>query len=247
MTHETATIARFDENGPEGTGMTEWDPIDPAGLVTGEPVQRGHVYYEQENDGYLTGVWDCTAQTEKMAPYGVDEFMLILEGTLVMAMPDGTEVTIAPGDAFLIPKGFQCQWKQPGYLRKFFVILDGSVPEDAENPSLQRITVPELEHGAPRAEGAIMSDQVHFLNAAGTLKVGISEWSETRIPSMPVFSNQLVHVLAGRLTLTGSGGEQVLEQGDTAHIRAGGRMGWQTADSTRLLYCNHFSPEPGDA
>lgn len=238
---QNAIITRFNDHGPEGVGMTEWDPIDPANLVSGEPVQHGHVYHEEEGSGYLSGVWDCTAQTEKMGPYGVDEFMLILEGTLVMAMPNGDEITIAPGDAFVIPKGFECQWKQADYLRKFFVILDGPVPEEAENPSLRRITVPELDRGEALAKGAVMSDQVHFLNAAGTMKVGISEWSETRISSISVSTNQLVHVLAGRLTLTGSGGEQVLEQGETAHILAGGTMGWHTAESTRLLYCSHVS------
>ncbi|MFX0546445.1 cupin domain-containing protein [Roseovarius sp. S1116L3] len=239
---QSAIITRFNEHGPEGTGMTEWDPIDPASLVSGEPVQHGHVYYEEEDSGYLSGVWDCTAQTEKMGPYGVDEFMLILEGTLVMAMPDGTEVTIAPGDAFVIPKGFECQWKQPGYLRKFFVILDGPVPEEAQNRSLKRITVPELEHGEALSEGVLVSEQVHFLNAAGTLKVGISNWSETRIPSMPSLCNQLVHVLSGCLTLSGEGGEQhVLEKGQTAHIRAGGTMAWHSSSSTRLLFCKHVS------
>ena len=38
-------------------------------------------------------------------PYSVDEYMLLLAGDVAMVMPNGTEVKISTGDAFVIPKG----------------------------------------------------------------------------------------------------------------------------------------------
>jgi uncharacterized cupin superfamily protein len=58
--------------------------IDPADLVSGTPVQRG--YLCDEIGGYIAGVWDCTAQTAHMSAYEVDEFMYLLDGSLVMVM-----------------------------------------------------------------------------------------------------------------------------------------------------------------
>ena len=79
MSHDRAVI-RVEPNGPKITGLTPWDSMDPENLVEGTPVQRGHIYHENPDAGIMVGVWDCTAFTEHMAPYPVDEFMYLLEG-----------------------------------------------------------------------------------------------------------------------------------------------------------------------
>ncbi|WP_397541916.1 DUF6614 family protein [Roseovarius salis] len=233
---DTPAIIRFEPHGPADTGLVEWDRIDPADLVSGEPVQRGHIYHEQPDAGYLAGVWDCTAQTEHMAPYPVDELMILLEGSLVMGLPDGKDVELTEGDAFIIPKGFECQWKQDGYLRKVFMILDGPVPATGNNPSLHRITVPDL---APRETGEeVATQRLDFVNATGSMQVGVAHWAATTLPAAPVTENRLIHVLEGRLTLSADGAEQVFGAGETAYLPAGHTVGWQTQAGTRLLVAN---------
>ena len=56
--------------------------------------------------------------TIKFGPYEVHEFMFLLEGSITMALADGTKVTINAGEAFVIPKGLPCQWIQTDYVRK---------------------------------------------------------------------------------------------------------------------------------
>lgn len=234
---QTPRVIRFSPNGPEATGLEEWEAIDPAGLVEGEPVQRGHIYHQNEEAGYLTGVWDCTAFTAQMGPYGEDEFMLLLEGSLVMGLPDGTEVTINEGDAFVIPKGLECQWKQPGYVRKFFMILDGPVPAEAENVSIRRITVPDLGGElAGAGQAAPEVTRTDFVNAAGTMRVGVRQCGAARFPSLQVRENQLIHVLEGSLTITMDGATEDFVPGETAYIRQETEIGWQTEEGTRLLF-----------
>lgn len=232
---DTAQITRFAPHGPEPDGLTEWERMDPANLVSGEPVQRGHTYHENPDAGYMSGVWDCTAFTDHMMPYPVDEFMFLLEGSVTMGLPDGTEVTVGAGQAFVIPKGFECQWKQPGYVRKYFMILDGPVPGGAANPSLSRITVPDLTATPADLETA----RTDFINAAGNMQVHVRMLAAMALPALPVTANLLIQVLDGGLTLTSGDASHRFAPGETAYIRQGGTIGWQADAGTRLLQASH--------
>ena len=67
---------------------------------TGNPVQRGHIYHQDESLGYMAGVWDCTANTGKFEPYAVHEFMFVLEGSVIMVLEDGAEITVNAGEPY---------------------------------------------------------------------------------------------------------------------------------------------------
>ncbi|MDG2459397.1 MAG: cupin domain-containing protein [Luminiphilus sp.] len=60
-------------------------------------------------------------------PYGVDEFMLFLEGSVTLTSADGSAVTVNAGEAVTIPKEWTGVWETSGY-RKIWVIYsaDGS-------------------------------------------------------------------------------------------------------------------------
>ena len=66
---KTKTVIRFDVNGPNG--LEEWEQMNYDSLVSGKPVQRGHLYHEIPEQGYMVGVWDCTAFTDQMMPYNL--------------------------------------------------------------------------------------------------------------------------------------------------------------------------------
>lgn len=240
---ESMNVIRFSPDGPEGTGLVEWERMDPAALVAGEPVQRGHIYHEQPDAGYLAGVWDCTAFTEHMGPYPVDEFMFLIEGSLVMGLPDGTDVTIEQGQGFVIPKGLECQWKQEGYLRKYFMILDAPDPESGENPSLRRITVPDLTGGSSDdgAHEPVETCRVDFANASGNMRVRVRECASATAPVLRVPENQLIHVLSGTLEVTDGENTHRFTQGETAYLKQGATVGWKTAAGTRLLQSSYTS------
>ncbi len=60
-------------------------------------------------------------------PYGVDEFMYFLEGSVTLTSEDGTVQTITAGEAVTIPKEWKGVWDTDGYT-KIWVIYsaDGS-------------------------------------------------------------------------------------------------------------------------
>lgn len=231
---KTATILRFDPDGPHG--LEEWEQMDYASLASGEPVQHGHLYHEIAEQGYMVGVWDCTAFTDQMVPYTVDEYMLFLKGDLTMILPDGQEIDIKAGDAFVIPKGFKCQWKQPGFVHKIFMILDGPVPE-AENTSLRRITVPDLS--APAGGADIATARTDFLNAAGNMRVEVQSAGALSQPVINIDAHQIITVLEGTLSLYDGRESHDFAKGDTAYVLQGGTVGWRSAAGTRLIVASY--------
>ena len=235
----TATIDRILPQGPADTGLQTWEAMDPATLVSGAPVQRGHITHERPEDGYMTGVWDCTAFTEQMGPYPVDEVMLLLQGELFLDLPDGTTVALRARDVFVIPKGLRCQWRQPGYLHKVFMILDGPVPEAGRSAALNRVTVPDL---TMPAWSGLSHRRTDFVNAAGTVHVGVEAHTAMHLPQYPVAGDMAIHVLAGALTLGDGIREHAFAPGETGYVQGGGVVSWQTAGQTRLLIWEYRRP-----
>ncbi len=229
---------RINPHDPDGTGLEPWDVIDPADLVSGTPVQRG--YLCDEIGGYIAGVWDCTAQTAPMSAYDVDEFMYLFDGSVIMVMPDGAEVEVKAHEAFVIPKGLKCQWKQPGYVRKIFMILDGPDVVPAHNPALTRVTVPDLS-GRSCPDGAISLSRTDFTNAAGNLCVSVQEHGAVVTAATPACANQVIVVLHGDLTLTYQGTAQHFAPGEAVYLPQGCITGWQTVAGTRLLVSSYVT------
>lgn len=230
---EPAGVTWVPHSDRAGTGLTEWEPVDADSLVSGTPVQRGWFCAEDSDTGYMAGVWDCTEHVLKPGPYEVDEFMFLLEGTVVMVMPDGTEITINAGEAFMIPMGLECQWKMPTYVRKVFMIVSDPVPGEAANPALGRVTVPDL--ASPAAGGPVETSETWFRNAAGRMTVEVRTHAGGHEVAAAATAHELLHVREGGLTLTGEGGELRLGPGETAYVTAGTRLARAYEPATRLI------------
>jgi uncharacterized cupin superfamily protein len=69
-------------------------------------------------------------RSEITEPYGVDEFMYFLEGSVTLTSSDGTVQTIEAGEGVTIPREWTGVWETEGYT-KIWVIYseDGSALE----------------------------------------------------------------------------------------------------------------------
>jgi len=69
-------------------------------------------------------------RSEINEPYGVDEFMFFVEGSVTLTSADGSVQVINAGEAVTIPKEWTGVWETDGYT-KFWVIYseDGSALE----------------------------------------------------------------------------------------------------------------------
>lgn len=248
-------IIRFEPYGPAGTGLQEWEPIDPASLEAGEPVQRGHIYHQDEAAGYMAGVWDCTPMTGRFEPYEVNEFMLLLEGSMTMVAADGRETTINAGETFVLPKGLPCQWKQEEYVRKYFVIFgDPDATPTAEPDALSvilpqsggpagglarvKITDPSIYLG----EVPQQHEHVYFQDRSAQMTVGV--WTTTPFETAPNQSprSEFMHLVEGSVTLTDSeGSEHEFKAGDSVYVPKGAVCGWKSTGHVRKIYTT-FKP-----
>jgi uncharacterized cupin superfamily protein len=236
--------------GPADSGLEVWEEINPDELQSGTPVQRGHLYFNDEETGLMAGVWDCTPMTLKPGPYPVSEFMHVLEGSVTIVHEDGTEETMRAGDNFIIPKGTPCTWKQTEYIRKFFVIFDDASVAASNDPAQLRVIRPQpqgpdggltpAEAGDPAAfVGAVpdISEHTYFTDPSGQLIVGLWEASAMERPVGPINRCELMLPVEGEMTLLGDGEEFHFKTGDAVYVPVGAPYGWRSSGKVRKIYC----------
>ncbi len=131
-------------------------------------------------------MWESEPNLGRWMEWPVHEFMIIVEGEVVM-IEDDSETVVAPGESFFIPKGRRCVWNQSSYAKKFFMIFDdkSAVSADGASPILKL----DPHVGAHR----------YFEDASGQLTVEVRDLADGRRDQTPSSSHQLTHVLEGHL------------------------------------------------
>ena len=102
----------------------------PTTVVTGEGDTEILDFTSlKSSDGkFASGMYKAGPQTFDITePYGVDEFMFFLEGSVTLTSDDGSVTTVNAGEAVTIPREWTGRWETEGY-RKIWVIYseDGS-------------------------------------------------------------------------------------------------------------------------
>jgi uncharacterized cupin superfamily protein len=196
---------------PEGFGETP-DKLDANEFLSDVPVQHSHSVYEDDEIGLYVGVWDTEAMTEAGGPYACDEFMWVIEGECQIRNNRTGEIEpVKSGTPFVIPKGYDCQWQQSGYLRKYYVISEH--PEE---------DIPAV----PAHEGIVIlkADQqnIGYEDTAGRFSSSI--WTSEAYESgqHPFPHNEFAYVQDGSITFTDAEGvAHVFNAGDAFFVPEG--------------------------
>ena len=212
-------------------------------IASGTPEQRGVEVFSAPEDGLTVGLWSCTPYVTAPGPYPVDEYMILLEGMVTIRLPDGRSETVRAGESFFIPKGLDCVWDQPETVRKVYVIFENGVPSGAGfplrvNPLVGLTPSPSpaaavLVGGSPQQQAAEL-----YEDASGQFSVGI--WATTpyvRIP-IPYPRHELMHLLAGEVTLTAGGVTRTWRAGETFFVPKGCVVDWVSTVDVRKIYCS---------
>ena len=78
------------------------------------------------DEKFVSGMYRAGAsRVEINEPYGVDEFMYFLDGSVTLTSSDGSAQTINAGEAVTIPKEWTGVWETEGYT-KIYVIYSAT-------------------------------------------------------------------------------------------------------------------------
>ena len=124
---------------PTGFGKSP-DDLSSMEFESTTPIQHSHSYFECDEQGLYIGVWDTTDMVEAAGPYPCDEFMVVLEGSVdIKNNKTGAKQKVSAGESFIIPQGYDCQWHQQGYLRKFYLIYEPPTRDIPVTPVIESI------------------------------------------------------------------------------------------------------------
>jgi uncharacterized cupin superfamily protein len=122
---EVSHPAKLSKKALEGAAFD--DPSTTITEVEGEKI-LDFTSLKSSDGKFASGMYKAGPQTFDITePYGVDEFMFFLEGSVTFISADGSVTTVNAGEAVTIPKEWMGRWETAGY-RKIWVIYseDGS-------------------------------------------------------------------------------------------------------------------------
>jgi len=231
---------------PDGFGASP-DTLESEDFSSDVPVQHTHSDYEDDEIGLYVGLWDTESMVETGGPYACDEFMWLIEGECQIRNNSTGEIaSVKAGTPFVIPKGYDCQWQQTGYLRKFYVISEHPTEAIPAVPSHQGIVIPEADavltesaEDAPFAitSGALPRQNICYKDTTGRFFSGT--WASEDFESVrhPFPYNEFAYVQDGSITLRDAdGADQVFNAGDAFFIPEGVECSATVANSVRLFF-----------
>jgi len=234
-------IINFDANAK----MEQWPDFPESEIASGSRAQRGHTWFEDKVLGLSTGIWEAQANISHWMNYPVTEFMLVLEGEVVIVEETG-ETRIGSGESFIIPKGLRCRWTQAGKVKKFFVILDDSSETvNLKPPKVVKLNptvklAPSTPPPADILHSPVPTQHGHEFFANATREFNAGVWDTTGYHRKLINSAryELMHLLEGAVTFSDDkGGSQTFKPGDTFFVPLGTPNSWKSEGYLRKIYC----------
>ena len=234
--------------------LERWPDFPETEISSGTRASIGHRWIDDKALGLSAGVWEAEANLGRWMKWPVHEFMVILEGEVVMVEED-RETVIGAGESFFIPKGRRCIWNQSGYAKKFMVIFDdqSGLAVDGSQPIFKIDPAVKLQPSTSPAADMLLSSvplqhaHEYFCDPTGQLTVGVWDTTAYHRKLIDFPRHELMHILEGSVTLTdGEGRAQTFRAGDTFFVPLGNRNSWQCNGYLKKIYCI-FQPKAATA
>lgn len=228
-------IIKLSQN-PIGFGDVS-DELDAGMFESSLPVQHSHSFFEDEALGLYIGVWDTTDMVETAVPYACDEFMFIIEGAVEIKNNETGKIeTIMAGESFVIPQGYDCQWHQQGYLRKFYVIYEPQ--KTPEKPVTENVVYISENSNIPWQE---TSDghrkKILYQNNDQRFTAGVWQSNSLTTGLINFPYHEFIFINNGSLICTDEMGvAHHFKTGDALFIPQGTRCAWQIEDKVSIHF-----------
>ena len=107
----------------DGEGLVIGDPaeFDDEG-ITGEGKPLGFRTHNFHTGNIMVSVYESKPGKVRIDGAVYDEFITVLEGTLILRPDSGGEYTYKAGESLIVPKGYIGGWEMPECYRELIVV-----------------------------------------------------------------------------------------------------------------------------
>jgi uncharacterized cupin superfamily protein len=224
--------------------METWPDYPEAEIAAGDRGSRGHFWFKDNALGISAGIWESEANLGRWMPWPVDEFVLVLEGEVVVVEAD-RETVFGPGDSFVIPRGCRCIWNQCTYFKKFMMMFNDpradavtGVPKVVRIDATAKLALSEL----PQASMLLtpvptQHDHLVYQDPTGQLNVGVWDTTGYHRKLIDFPRHELMHLLEGSVTFEDDQGRpQTFNAGDTFFVPLGTPNSWKSEGYLRKIF-----------
>ncbi|MEZ5733359.1 MAG: cupin domain-containing protein [Paracoccaceae bacterium] len=127
---DQTTAIRIHPDGDPETGMSPAGIVAPDTFTTDLRHETMHTAFASADGRATAGVWECAPCQMVVEPFGIDEFMVMIEGSMTLTPHEGTPDHFKQGDAFLIPADFSGVIKVDELARAYWMVY-----QQPEGPS----------------------------------------------------------------------------------------------------------------
>ena len=107
----------------DGEGLVTGDPAEFEGEgITGEGKSTGFRTYNFHTGNIMVSVYESKPGKVRIEGSVYDEFIMVLEGTLILRPDSGGEYTYKAGESLIVPKGYTGGWEMPERYRELIVV-----------------------------------------------------------------------------------------------------------------------------
>jgi uncharacterized cupin superfamily protein len=100
--------------------LDEIPPFPPEVVLKGEQKNWISVLHQGE---VIVALYESTAAViDVNTPFPYDEFVLVLEGEVILTAVNGKQQIFKEGDTFLVPKGWLGTWDMPSHYREMIIV-----------------------------------------------------------------------------------------------------------------------------
>ena len=106
-----------------GEGLVTGDPAEFDGEgITGDGEPTGFRTYNFHTGNIMVSVYESKPGKVRIEGSVYDEFITVLEGTLILRPDSGGEYTYKAGESLIVPKGYVGEWEMPECYRELIVV-----------------------------------------------------------------------------------------------------------------------------
>jgi uncharacterized cupin superfamily protein len=217
---QTPRIVRFAAGGPTGVA---WE---------GRGTSKTHYYYRSSVDpNTAAGIWTSPDYSGRMQRATFTEFIYLLQGRITLLDKSGREEVFTAGDALVIPRGTEFQWKKSEDVREYWAIFEREGGARALPPTTGTPTFFRLGADGPSDKGLNGSgrtkEHLYYRGADGS-SVGVWESAPHTAPEFHKANYaELMVFLSGTVTLTTRDGHaERFTAGEVALVPKGAEYKW---------------------